>query len=167
MKTYKALTVLICSLLVFTAILTGCARNDNRAVDMTVDGLTYEYSLKGVSTAENGNTVIEITMQPVKNSDGEMADLMTALNVGSMFLMETFVVVEGEEFDYNDNSVFAIDSDDNNDMSLVYKYEFSTENQPEKVFFYPSGKRNDSTYHWQIDPETGEILKEASITNEN
>lgn len=166
MKTRKLLAISVPIMVVFLLLMTGCTGKVKKSIPTTVGEFTYDYSLKGVSHADYGNTVIEITMNPVKNSEGNLADLMTALEVGGMFLMETYIVVGGEEMDYNDNTVFAIDSDANNEMSLVYKYEFSTENQPEKVFVYPSGKRNDSAYHWQIDPETGEILKEASITKE-
>jgi len=166
MKIKINLSIFIIYMFLLSLLLTGCAGKDKNAIEMTVGDYIYAYSFKGVSSAENGNTVIEMIMDAVKNSNGETADLMTALNVGGMFLMETYIVVDGEEVDYNENSLFAIDSDDNNEMRFVYKYEFDTLEQPATIFFYPSNKRNESDYHWQIDPANGEMIKTASITQD-
>lgn len=159
----KTLCLLV---ILFAGLFTGCSGKDKNAIEMYVDDYGYAYSFSGISTAENGNTVAEITMQPIKNSEGNTADLMTALNVGGLFLMETYIVCDGEEFEYNENSLFAIDSDDNNEMGFVYKFEFDTNKKPETVYLYPSQTRDEPQYHWQIDPETGEILIEATITVE-
>lgn len=158
---------IILSTLIFMFVfaLAGCAKNDGKTVDIYVEGYRYGYSLSEVNTADDGNTTVKILMSPLKNKEGETADLMTAMSVGGLFLMETYVVVDGVDLEYNADSNFSIETTDDG-MIFVYNYEFDTDQQPEALYFYPAGKRNDPDYHWQIDPTNGKILQEALITNE-
>jgi hypothetical protein len=158
------LTILIS--LVLVGMLAGCAEKNQSGIDIMVDGYRYVYALSGVSTADNGNTTIKMVMKPQKNSDGETADILTAMNVAGMFLMETYIVCDSEEYEYNENSNFTIDNTENKEINYLYTYEFDTEKQPDSLFFYPANKRNEVAYHWQLDPTDGHILKAAAITIE-
>jgi hypothetical protein len=163
MKKTLVLFTIFCLL---AGLLAGCSGKKKNAIEMYVDDYGYAYSFSEISKADNGNTVIEMTMLPIKNANGETADLLTALNVGGLFLMEVYIVCDGKEYEYNENSAFAVDSGDDNSMSYVYKYEFDTDLQPEMIFFYPANRRGEVDYHWQIDPNDGSILKEAAIIEE-
>lgn len=132
---------------------------------MYMDDYGYAFSFHQISKADNGNTVVEILMEPIKNQDGDKADLTTALQAGSLFLIETYMVNGGEEFEYNEDSAFTLQTAEKG-MNFVYKYEFDTDLQPDALYFYPANKRDDAEYHWQIDPTDGSILKEAAITEE-
>ena len=159
----KTILASLIFMLVFT--MAGCTRKDAKTIDIYVEGYRYGFSLSKVAAAENGNTIVKILMSPLKNKEGETADLMTAMNVGALFLMETYIVVDDVPLEYNENSTFSIETNDDG-MEFIYNYEFDTDQQPDEIYFYPAEKRNESDYHWQIDPATGEILKEAAITNQ-
>ncbi|NTU75859.1 MAG: hypothetical protein HGA86_07040, partial [Anaerolineaceae bacterium] len=123
----------------------------------------FAFSLSGVSTAKNGHTTVEMAMVPQKNDQDKEAGLETALKAADMFMMQAYIVCDGVEYDYNKSTTMNISVVDNK-MHYKYTYEFDTDKKPEKIFFYPVNKRSESDFHWEIDPSSGVILKEAAVT---
>ncbi len=145
--------------------LTGCQKS-SKAIDMYVQDYRFAYSLQEVTVAENGNTLVKMLMVPEKNKAGEKADFMQAMQVAQLFLMEAYIVVDGTPLEYLEDVSCDISSDKNNDPVFVYNFEFPTSEQPDELYFFPANKREDASYHWQIDPLNGKILKAAAITEE-
>lgn len=143
-------------------LLAGCSGKNKNTIEMYVDDFGYAFSFLQVSKADNGNTVVEILMEPMKNKDGDKVDLTTAMQAGSLFLLETYMVSDGEEFEFNEDSAFTLKTAEKG-VNFVYKYEFDTDRQPDSLYFYPANKRDEVDYHWQIDPNDGSILKQATI----
>lgn len=139
--------------------LAGCSKAASAdKIVLHVDGYSYSYSFVQITKASNGNTVVEIQMNPVENSSGQTADYFTSMKVGEQFLLQPYIVCNGQKFENNSNSTFE------NAMGFLYKYEFDTDKTPDKLYFYPADKRSNSKYHWQIDPATGKILKAPILT---
>lgn len=161
----KKTTLLFTVICLVAGLLTGCSGKNKNAIEMYIDDYGYAFSFLQISKADNGNTVVEILMEPIKNQDGDKADLTTAMQAGSLFLIETYMVSDGVEYETNGDSAFTLQTADKG-MNFVYKYEFDTDQQPDLLYFYPANKRDDTDYHWQIDPIDGSILNEAAITQE-
>jgi hypothetical protein len=161
----KKTTLLLTVFCLLAGLLAGCTGKNKNAIEMYVDDYGYAYSFLQISKADSGNTVVEIIMEPIKNKEGDKADLTTAMQTGSLFLIEAYMVSDGEEFEYNENSAFTLQTDEEG-MNFVYKYEFDTDQQPDSLYFYPANKRDEADYHWQIDPNDGSILKETAIIEE-
>lgn len=157
--------LLLLAFCMLVGVLAGCSAKGKNTIEMYVDDFGYAFSFLEVSKAENGNTVVEILMEPMKNKDGEKVDLTTAMQAGSLFLIETYMVSDGEVFEYNEDSAFTLKTAEKG-MNFVYKYEFDTDQQPDSLYFYPANKRDEVDYHWQIDPHDGSILMEAAITED-
>jgi hypothetical protein len=154
----KGFIWIILSLLLI-CLLVSCSSSDSPdQIVLHVDGYNYAFSLVKITKADNGNTVVEMKMDPIENSDGKVADYFTSMKVGGLFLLQPYIVCNGQKYENNSNSSFK------NAMGFIYNYEFDTSKTPDRLFFYPSDKRGNSKYHWQIDPSTGKILHAASMT---
>lgn len=144
--------------------LSGCQKSNS--IDLYVQDYRFAFSLKEVTTSEEGNTVVRIQMTPEKNKKGEIAGLLDALQVVKLFPMDTYIIVNGAPVEHTEDVTADVKAVTNEEMVYIFNFTFPTDQKPEQLFIFPSGKRADFTFHWQVDPITGAILQVASVTNE-
>lgn len=144
--------------------LSGCQKKNS--IDIYYEDYRFAFALKEVTTSEEGNTVVRIQMTPEKNKEGKIAGLLDALQMVKIFPIDSYITVDGTAVEHIKDVTCDVNAAKNNEMIYIFNFTFPTDQKPEKLYIFPSGKRDDSTYHWQIDPVSGAILQAASVTNE-
>ncbi|MPM93317.1 hypothetical protein SDC9_140454 [bioreactor metagenome] len=119
-----------------------------------------------MTTSEEGNTVVRVQMAPEKNKNGEIAGLLDALQMVKLFPIDTYITVNGVVMEHNKDVTCDVKAVTNEEMVYVFNFTFPTDQKPEKLYLFPSGKRDDATFHYQVDPVSGVILQAASVTTE-
>ncbi|MEA5079171.1 MAG: hypothetical protein VB013_11435 [Anaerolineaceae bacterium] len=157
---------LVLSLLLTLMLLTlsGCQKKNS--IDIYYDDYRFAFTLKEVTTSEEGNTVVRIQMTPEKNKEGKIAGLLDALQMVKIFPIDSYITVDGTAVEHIKDVTCDVKAVKENEMVYVFNFTFPTDQKPEKLYIFPSGKRDDATFHYQIDPVSGVILQEASVTNE-
>jgi hypothetical protein len=57
----------------------------------------------------------------------------------------------------------GIGGTENGGLMCVYTFIFNTDADPEELWLYPSGRSDDTDWHYKIDPQSYEILQRAAI----
>ncbi len=157
---------LVLSLLLTLMLLSLSGCQNKNSIDIYYEDYRFAFALKEVTTSEEGNTVVRIQMTPEKNKEGKIAGLLDALQMVKIFPIDSYISVDGTAVEHIKDVTCDVNAAKNNEMVYIFNFTFPTDQKPEKLYIFPSGKREDSTYHWQIDPVSGAILQAASVTNE-
>jgi len=158
----KLILSLILTLMLLS--LSGCQKKNS--IDIYYDDYRFAFALKEVTTSEEGNTVVRVQMTPEENKEGKIAGLLDALQMVKMFPIDAYITVNGAAVEHKKDVTCDVNADKNNDMVYIFNFTFPTDQKPEKLYIFPSGKRDDATFHYQVDPVSGVILKAASVTTE-
>lgn len=144
--------------------LSGCQKKNS--IDIYYDDYRFAFALKEVTTSEEGDTVVRVQMTPEENKEGKIAGLLDALQMVKIFPIDTYITVDGAAVEHYKEVTCDVNAAKDNEMVYIFNFTFPTDQKPEKLYIFPSGKRDDATFHYQIDPVSGVILQEASVTNE-
>lgn len=157
---------LVLGLMLTLMLLSLSACQKKNSIDIYLEDYRYAFTLNEVTTSEEGDTVVKVQMTPEKNKEGEIAGLLDALQMVKIFPIDTYITVDGAAVEHYKEVTCDVKAVTNEEMVYIFNFTFPTDQKPEKLFIFPSGKRDDSTYHWQVDPANGAILQAASVTNE-
>lgn len=158
---FGALVLLLC-------LLSGCGESTDNTIEVYVGENSFGYTVTGVTDNGDGTTTVTMDMIPMDIKDGDAAtNAITLMQIGSKFAILPYLVIDGARVDVeNDQANMGIGGTESGRLKCVYTFTFQTEAAPDELWLYPSGRSEETDWHYKIDPETYTILQRAAIEDE-
>jgi hypothetical protein len=161
----KKFISILCAAIAALYLLTGCKADANNTIEVFVGENSFGYSVTGVVKNGDGTTTVSMEMKPLSIKEGDAGtNVMTLMQIGSSFGMIPYLVIDGQRVDVPENNAkMGIGGTENGGLMCVYTFIFNTDADPQELWLYPSGRSDDTDWHYKIDPQSYEILQRAAI----
>lgn len=164
MKKISRIVAVCLAVVLMACLFTGCNEEDYQIPVTLSDGFPYVFEIGGVTTGENGNTMVDLLLTPKATEDEKWADPEQLAESVESVPFTCYITIGGEKYEYDrPNSTIAIENDFSKGIYFIYSYSFKTKSDPDEIFVYLN---SDPDNIWQFDPVTGLlVLPESEQTD--
>lgn len=164
----KKLISILCAAVAALYLLAGCKAAADNTLEVFEGKNSFGYSVTGVVNNGDGTTTVSMEMKPLTIKEGDAGtNVMTLMQIGSTFSIMPYLVVDGQRVDVlDDNARMGLGGTEKGGLMCVYTFLFNTDAEPEELWLYPSGRKDDTDWHYKLDLKSYEIIQRAAIESE-